>query len=144
MKKIVFTLVAFVGFCLATQAQQSLEGTQPKRQPTKEEREMKRIKDEANLLIAFKQIGLDEEAQKKANEAMKEASAKSMEVRKNTSLSEEAKKTAIEEINKARMEKLKEIMGAEKFTQFQEIRKKQREEALKAEKQAQAEMPTKE
>lgn len=144
MKKIVFAIVAFIGFGFATKAQQSLEAGQPKRQLTKEEKEMKRIKEETNLLIAFKQIGLDEDAQKKVNEAMKESSLKTMEIRKNTSLSEEAKKTALDEANKARMDKLKEIMGAEKFAQFQEIRKKQREEALKAEKQAQAEMPIKE
>lgn len=142
MKKILFA-ASFLAFGFIAQAQ-SLEAGQPKRQLTKEEREMRRIKDEANLLIAFKQIGLDEEAQKKVNEAMKESNIKTMEIRRNADLSDEAKKTALDEANKARTEKLKEIMGAEKFAQFQEIRKKQREEALKAEKQAQAEMPTKE
>lgn len=143
MKKNLAVLITlfFVGF--AAQAQ-NLEAGQPPRQLTKEEREMRRIKEEANLLIAFKQIGLDEEAQKKVNEVMKESNTKMMEIRRNADMTPEAKKTAIDEANKARMDKMKEIMGAEKFAQFQEIRKKQREEAMKAEKEAKAEMPTKE
>lgn len=143
MKKLLVALFAFIGFSVGTQAQ-SLEAGQPKRQLTKEEKEMKRIKDEVNMLIAFKQIGLDEETQKKVNEVLKESNVKTGEIRRNPDMTDEAKKTAIDAANKARVEKMKEIMGAEKFAQFQEIRKKQKEEAKQAEQQAQAAMPSKE
>lgn len=138
MKKIIITTIGVVAIGFAVQAQE-ISTQPPRKMMTKEEKEMKKIKDETDLVASFKELGLDEATQKKIREAMSEAGAKNNEIRKNDALSEEQKKTQMMDVNKTKNDKFKEILGEEKFKQWNTIRKRQKEEAMKA-----AEMPVKE
>ncbi len=106
--------------------------------------EQRRIKQEANLLASFKEVELTDDQIIKVREILKEAQAKGAEVRKDETLDREGKMAKNKEINEARDGKLKELLGEEKFTKWQAIRKRQNEEMMKAAREAQAQAPSKE
>jgi hypothetical protein len=137
MKKIIIAAVAFVSFS-TLKAQPPMGGTPP----TKEQMEQRRIKNEANLVASFKELELTDDQILKVREILKEAQAKGGEVRRDESLDREAKRAKNKEIDDARDAKLKELLGEEKFTKWQAIRKRQMEEMRKAAMEAQA--PSKE
>ena len=131
MKKVLLIAIAAIGFSTFSNAQQIPAGAESRQPLTKEEREMRKIKTEADLVASFKEVGLDEGQQKAMREAMQNASAKSMELRKDATLDEESKKAKQKELNEARNAEFKKIMGDEKYSKWEEIRKAQREEAKK-------------
>ena len=81
------------------------------------------------MAAAFKEVGLSEDQIKQVKEVNTEASKKSSEIKKDDSLSDEAKKEKNKEVNSEKAKKLKEIMGEDKYKQFNDIRKKQKEAA---------------
>ncbi|MFY8129085.1 MAG: hypothetical protein ACOVMM_11955 [Chitinophagaceae bacterium] len=137
MKKIIIAAIALVSFS-TLKAQPPMGGTPP----TKEQMEQRRIKNEANLVASFKELELTDDQIIKVREVLKEAQAKGGEVRRDESLDREAKRAKNKEIDDARDAKLKELLGEEKFTKWQAIRKRQMEEMRKAAMEAQA--PSKE
>lgn len=139
MKKILIAAIALVSFS-------TLKAQPPAGAPqlSKEQMEQRRIKQEANLLASFKEVELTDDQIIKVREILKEAQAKGAEVRKDETLDREGKMAKNKEINEARDGKLKELLGEEKFTKWQAIRKRQNEEMMKAARDAQAQAPSKE
>ncbi|MFY7900737.1 MAG: hypothetical protein ACOVNY_11180 [Chitinophagaceae bacterium] len=99
---------------------------------TKEEKAKLKQKQEEETNAAFKEVGLTEEQINSIKEANVEAGKKSAEVRKDATLSDDAKKEKIKEINDQKTDKIKTIMGIDKYRQFLAIRKKQKEAAALA------------
>lgn len=139
MKKILIAAITLVSFS-------TLKAQPPAGAPqlSKEQMEQRRIKQEANLLASFKEVELTDDQIIKVREILKEAQAKGAEVRKDETLDREGKMAKNKEINEARDGKLKELLGEEKFTKWQAIRKRQNEEMMKAAREAQAQAPSKE
>ena len=139
MKKILIAAIALVSFS-TLKAQPPMGGTPP----TKEQMEQRKIKNEANLVASFKELELTDEQIIKVRDVLKDAQAKGGEVRKDETLDREAKMAKNKEINEARDGKLKEILGEDKFTKWQAIRKRQNEEMLKAARENMPQAPSKE
>lgn len=133
MKKLFVSMLAIAAMTTITQAQElkpDATAQQPvKKEMTKAEKEAMKAKKEADLVEAFKRADLSEEQQKKAREAMDEASAKNKEVRADAKLAEEAKQAKIKENNDAKNDRLKEIMGDVKYKAFKQAQKAQKEMA---------------
>ena len=127
MKKIFVTLLTIGVFTIAANAQQaaSAEAT-AKPQMSKEEKAKQKQKQEEEMAAAYKEVGLTDEQIKQVKEANTEAAKKSAEVRKDATLSEEAKAEKLKAISTEKNNKIKEIMGKDKYKQFNEIRKKQK------------------
>lgn len=128
MKKVFVTLLTIGVFTIAANAQQatSAETTAAKPQISKEERAKLKQKQEEEMAAAYKEVGLTDEQIKQVKEANAEAAKKSAEVRKDATLSEEAKAEKLKAISTEKNNKIKEIMGKDKYKQFNEIRKKQK------------------
>jgi hypothetical protein len=114
-------------FAAATNAQEA-KPTEAK-VPTKEEKQKMKEKQEADLASAFKEIGLTDEQVSKIKAASDEAGEKNKAIRADQALTDEQKKEKMKEVNDAKNAKIKEVMGEEKYKQFNAIRKKQKEAA---------------
>jgi Spy/CpxP family protein refolding chaperone len=128
MKKLFITLLSVSVFAIAANAQEATPAADVK-QPTKEEKQKMKEKQEADLAAAFKEIGLTDEQVSQIKAAMDEAGQKNKAIRTDANLSDEDKKAKIQEVNDAKNARIKEIMGEEKYRQFNAIRKKQKEAA---------------
>ena len=124
MKKVFVTLMLLAGLYFAANAQQP-----EKPQLSKEEKAKLKQKQEDELNAAFKEVGLTEEQIKQYKEVTAEANKKSNAVKADATLTDEQKEVKRKEINSEKNDKLKEIMGADKYKQFNAIRKKQKEAA---------------
>lgn len=124
MKKVFVTLMLLAGLSFAATAQQT-----EKPQLSKEEKAKLKQKQEDELNAAFKEVGLTEEQIKQYKEVTVEANKKSNAVKSDATLTDEQKEAKRKEINSEKNDKLKEIMGADKYKQFNAIRKKQKEAA---------------
>ncbi len=127
MKKVFVTLLCAGVFTIAANAQQTAtsEAT-AKPQMSKEEKAKQKQKQEEEVAAAYKEVGLTETQIQQIKEINMEAGKKSTEVRKDASLTDEAKAAKLKEISTEKNDKIKEIMGKEKYKQFSEIRKKQK------------------
>lgn len=127
MKKVFFIACSLFVFTAATNAQEATKVVETKATPTKEERQKMKEKMEADLAAAYKEIGLTDEQVKLVKTAMDEASEKNKAIRTEAGLSDDQKKEKMKEVNDAKNARIKEIMGEEKYKQFNAIRKKQKE-----------------
>ncbi len=130
MKKLFVTLFAFTTLSISTNAQDAPAASpQPpaRKMMSAEEREAMKVKQEAELVEAFKRADLTDEQQIKARAVLDEARAKGRETNMNQELSMEDKQAKNKEINIKRDAQLMEIMGEPKFKAYQQIRKAQRE-----------------
>jgi hypothetical protein len=127
MKKVFVTLLCVGAFTIAANAQQTAtsEAT-AKPQMSKEEKAKQKQKQDEEIAAAYKEVGLSEDQIKQIKEVNMEAGKKSNEVRKDASLTEEARAAKLKEISTEKNAKIKGIMGNEKYKQFSEIRKKQK------------------
>ena len=124
MKKLVLLLVACFVFA-GIAAAQTTETKADK--PSKEDRQKKmREKQEADLAAAFKELGLTEEQVQQVKAVMQETNEKNKTLRGDTALSDDDRKAKMKANNDEKNEKIKAIMGEEKYKQFNEIRKKQK------------------
>lgn len=127
MKKVFVTLLCAGVFTIAANAQQTATADAvAKPQMSKEERAKQKQKQDEEIAAAYKEVGLSDEQIKQIKEVNAEAGKKSNEVRKDASLSDDAKAVKLKEISTEKNDKIKEIMGKEKYKQFSEIRKKQK------------------
>lgn len=126
MKKLLLIASALFVFTVVN-AQEAVKAD--KAQPTKEEKQKMKEKQEADMAAAFKEIGLSDEQIEKVKAVSAEASKKNGEVRKNETLSDDQKLEQIKANNDEKNQKIKEIMGEEKYKAFNAIRKKQKEAA---------------
>lgn len=130
MKKIIAVLMLTGLFSTVTNAQTAVyASTEAKSEMSKEEKAKQKMKQEEEMAAAFKEIGLTEDQIKQVKEVNAVSGKKSSEIKKDDSLSDEVKKEKSKEVTAEKNKKLKEIMGEEKFKQFNDIRKKQKEAA---------------
>ena len=126
MKKLLLIASAMFVFA-AVNAQEAPKADKP--QLTKEEKQKMKEKQEADINAAFKEIGLTDEQIQQVKTVMDEASKKNNELRKNETLTDEQKKEQMKANNDEKNQRMKEIMGEDKYKQFNAIRKKQKEAA---------------
>ena len=129
MKKVVMALFFMSLFVVCANAQQPAAAAKPRM--TKEEKTKQKQTDEEEKAAIYKPLGLTAEQTQQMNNALAECDKGYLLVKKDASLTEDEKKVKFDETVKARDEKLKAIMGADKFKQFIAIRKQ-----LKQQKQA--------
>ena len=122
MKKLITVVCAMFVFVAISNAQT----TEAKVPATKEEKQKMKEKQEADLAAAFKEIELTDEQVQQVKEVMTATNQKNKEIRMEASLTDEDKKTKINANNDEKNAKIKEIIGAEKYKQFNEIKKKQK------------------
>lgn len=122
MKKILITLLSVVMLSAAAEAQSAGTSTIDKETKAKaKEKQLQDIKD------AMKSLGVTTEQAKLFNETSDAYGKKSSEIRKNASLSEEEKEKQLKANQEAKNNKLKEIIGEDKYKEFNKIRKAQKE-----------------
>src|SRR5882757_6783620 len=123
MKKLFLTAIAISAFFIVTNAQ-----TTPDAKPSKEDKAMMKARMEDQMNDAIRQLGLTDDQGNQVKDVMKDAGIRSNELKKDTTLNDDAKAAKKEEINSEKNDKLKQIMGADKFKQWNAIRKKQKEQ----------------
>ncbi len=94
---------------------------------TKEEKAAQKAKKEADLTAALTETGLTADQETLVRATLKEAEEKGKEIKNNDALTDDEKAAKKEEVNNAKNDKLKQIMGADKFKTWNAIRKKQKE-----------------
>src|ERR1700735_3818865 len=111
MKKIIFTIIAICAFTIIANAQFTTEDNKP----TKEDKANAKAQQDQQLNDALQQIGLTDDQATQVKNALKDAMQKSNQLKKDTTLTDDAKATKKEEINNEKNDKLKQIMGADKY-----------------------------
>jgi hypothetical protein len=130
MKKIIAVLMLTGLFSTVANAQTAAPASkEAKPEISKEEKAKQKMKQDEDMAAAFKEVGLSEDQIKQIKEVNAVSGKKSSEIKKDDSLSDEAKKEKSKEVTAEKNKKLKEIMGEEKFKQYNDIRKKQKEAA---------------
>lgn len=86
-------------------------------------------KQEADLTEAFKYAGLSDAQITAVREALDAAGKASKDLKANTALTEEQKLEAKNKINADKNVRLKEIMGADAYSKWNDIRKQQKTRA---------------
>ena len=124
MKKLFLTALFAGTIAIFSFAQGAPEG----KMLTKEERAAMKAKREQDLTNALTQTGLTADQQTQVREVLTDAGQKSKELKNDATLTEDQKAAKKEELNAAKNEKLKTIMGADKFKVWSSIMKKQREQ----------------
>lgn len=131
--KHLFTTVVAVLSLTAAQAQESASEKAPQEKMTiKEDKRTAREKKEAELIAAFNEAGLTVEEQQFYKKCAAERSENIKQLKADTSLSDEEKKTKEKEIITASNDKFKSGLGDVKFKAFKNAQKLQREAAAKA------------
>jgi hypothetical protein len=142
MKKIVLSVMAMGLFTIAgfsqtaTEAQPAKPATDAqaaKPAMTKQDKEKRKAQMEQELSETIKTLGLNADQEKQVREALDDASKKSSELKNNAALDEAAKMEQKKKINDEKNEKLKTAMGKDKFKQWSDIRKQQREKQMQSE-----------
>jgi len=127
MKKIIFTAFAMNVFFIAANAQTPADA-----KSSKEDKAMMKAKMDEQVNDAIKELGLTDDQGNQVKDVMKDAAKRSNELKKDTTLNDDAKAAKKEDINSEKNDKLKQIMGADKFKQWNAIRKRQKEQNMPA------------
>ncbi len=96
---------------------------------TKAEKDAAKAKKEADLMEAFTKAGLSDDQQLQCRAAMDASSELSKPIKADASLAEDVKKAKLDAIVKDRNDKLKTIMGDDKYKIFKATQKAQKEAA---------------
>jgi len=128
MKKIITIAFASGLFTLAANAQNVPAPAKEQAPMSKEDKEKMKVKQEAELVAAFKEAGLTDEQQKQVREAMEASKQKNNLIKKDDALKAEEKEAKLKASNDEKNEQLKTIMGADKYKLFNAARKKQKEQ----------------
>ena len=132
MKKLFLLPIALMVLSFTINAQSKMDTTKQKAPMSKEEKAKMKAQNEKDLTEAISQLGLNADQEKQVRDVLEDANNKSRELKKNSALSEEAKEAAKKTINDEKNGKLKDILGKDKYKQFTEIRKKQKEKNMNA------------
>ncbi|GAB4094394.1 hypothetical protein [Flaviaesturariibacter terrae] len=124
MKKILL-LCCFAALSAAAVAQSGPAATPV----SKEEKARQKAQQEQDLVDAMKGAGLTDAQMQSVREALETAAAASRELKANATLSEDQKLEAKKKINDDKNARLKEIMGAEAYSKWNNIRKEQKAKA---------------
>ncbi len=128
MKKIILTAFAFVACTIAVNAQ-TTDAAKPAM--SKEEKAKAKAKQEEDLTATLKELALSDDQSKTVRDILADATKKSNEL-KAKSLTDAEKDAEKQKINEEKNGKLKELMGKEKYSQWNAIRKRQKEAAAAA------------
>ena len=120
MKKLIITALFMGAFAFASFAQNNPT-------LTKEEKAAAKVKKEADLVAAFTELGLTANQQEEVRATLTDAEQKGKDIKNDDALNDTEKAAKKEEVNSAKNEKLKQIMGADKFKLWSAIRKRQKE-----------------
>jgi len=133
MKHLLITIIA-VGFAFTGVQAQEKEAIKAPQEKTlsKEDKAAEKAKKESDLLEAFKTAGLTDQEQQKVRVIIEEKSVFGKALKADNSLSEEDRKAKNKEYNNVSNDKLKELLGAEKYKAFKNIQKEQKEAAKAA------------
>jgi len=133
MKYLLITIIA-VGFAFTGVQAQEKEAIKAPQEKTlsKEDKAAAKAKKESDLLEAFKTAGLTDQEQQKVRVIIEEKSVFGKALKADNSLSEEDRKAKNKEYNNVSNDKLKELLGAEKYKAFKNIQKEQKEAAKAA------------
>jgi Spy/CpxP family protein refolding chaperone len=129
MKKLFTVVCAMFVFAIVTNAQTTEAKSTETKVPTKEEKQKMKEKQEADLAAAFKEIGLTDEQVQQVKAVMDATNQKNKELRMDATLSDDDKKAKMKVNNDEKNEKIKSIMGEEKYKQFNAIKKRQKAES---------------
>jgi len=94
---------------------------------SKEQKDAMKAKKEAELAEAFKKAELTDEQQKNARSVLDAFNEKSKAIKADAAMSADDRKAKLDEINKEKNEKLKEVMGEAKNKIFKQVQKAQKE-----------------
>ncbi|MEP6675871.1 MAG: hypothetical protein ABJA78_11970 [Ferruginibacter sp.] len=138
MKRIFITVLAITAFTIASAQTTATDPAQPvlskeAKEKIKEEKAKTKAKQEEDLTAALKETGLTEDQTKQVRDALAEATLKSNDLKSKTGMDDAAKETEKQKINQDKNAKIKEIMGKEKYSLWNSIRKKQKEVVKPAE-----------
>lgn len=123
MKKVLFILCSLFFFAVATNAQT----TEAAKIADKEAKAKAKAKQNEDIEAAIKEIGLTQQVATQFKETMNLYGSKGTEIRKNSALSEEEKEKQLKANMDEKNEKLKALIGADKYKEFNKIRKAQKE-----------------
>ena len=126
MKKILFTIASVLIIAVAANAQDAAKVDKAAAKQAKEQMKQKQAEE---LDKAIKDAGISSDVAGKFKETMTAYGAKSSEVKKDASLTDAQKEEKLKEITEEKNTKLKEIVGADKYKEFNKIRKQQKEAA---------------
>jgi hypothetical protein len=125
MKRIFLIAILSATFATIDNAQ-----SVPELKRSKQEKAEFKNEEEQKIKDAIQQIGLTTEDSAQVEDAMKEAGKSSTELKKDPILTLDEKAIKKEEIDKLKNQKLKQIMGPDKYRQWNAIRKQQKESTL--------------
>lgn len=123
MKKIFLTAIAICAITIATNAQTT--GTMP----SKEDKAKMKAQREQEVNDAIKEVGLTDDQAAKVKDVLADAAKRGSELKKDDTISEADKAAKKEEINNEKNDKLEQIMGTDKYKQWNAIRKRQKEQS---------------
>jgi hypothetical protein len=121
MKKVFFITIAICAFTIVAQAQTTDD------KPTKEEKANAKAQQDQQLNDALHQIGLTDDEATQVKNILKDALQKSNQVKKDTTLNDDEKTAKKEAINNEKNDKLKQVMGADRYRQWNAVRKRNKE-----------------
>ena len=132
MKRIFVTAIALSSFAIATAQMPTTDPAQPPlskeaKEKMKEDKAKAKAKQEEDLTASLKEIGLTADQDKQVRDALTEATQKNNELKTNTGLDDAAKEAEKQKISQDKNAKIKAIMGKDKYSQWNQIRKKQKE-----------------
>jgi crotonobetainyl-CoA:carnitine CoA-transferase CaiB-like acyl-CoA transferase len=127
MKKTFLALL--VSLLVSTFSFAQTADTTHKKELTKEEKAAIKAKSEAEVMQAYKEAGLTDAQIASCKEAVDAANQKSNELKKQTTLSDDEKAAAKKIITDEKNAKMKEIMGADAYKKYSDVRKAQKASA---------------
>lgn len=122
MKKIIFTAIVISAFTISAYSQK------PDLKPSKQQKADIKAEQDSLLNETLNQLDLSKDDAKQVKQILKDATKKSSDLKKDTTLTIEEKAAKKEEITAEKNAKLKQLMGAEKYRQWNAIRKQQKEQ----------------
>ncbi len=130
MKKVLLSLLVLATTLGATAQKTAIKQTSAAPQSVAiAQPKMSKEQKEANLVEAFKKAELTDDQQKAARSVLDASNEKSKAVKNDASISEEDKKSKLDEVYKEKNEKLKEVMGEAKHKVFKQTQKAQKDAA---------------
>lgn len=130
MKHLLTTIIA-IGFAFTGVQAQEKEAVKAPQEKTmsKEDKAAAKAKKESDLLEAFKTADISDAEQIKVRAIMEENSAFGKTLKADATLSDEDRKAKNKEYYKISNEKLKELIGPDKYKTFKDVQKAQKEAA---------------
>jgi hypothetical protein len=122
MKKVIFTTIVFCSLFIIGKGQSFSDD-----KPSKQEKADMKAKQDQQLNDALQELKLTDDQATQVKQALNDALKKSNDLKKDTSLSDDARAAKKDEINSEKNDKLKQIMGPDKYRQWNAIRKRNKE-----------------